>query len=153
MKKKRKTTKSRLPKLPKAPRAKASLKVWKAYAKKVHEHQKVVAEIKHARKILCSPSFAFPAAPIKPSVPRHKRKTHVENMREMGLPDFTPRKKTYSQKLRELGLAPPAKKKKKKIPAGMYGSPHEWHRKMLAAKKRKAAMRAIQHRGMYAGMR
>jgi len=144
MKKKRKTTKSRLPKLPKAPRAKASLRVWKAYAKKVHEHQKVVAEIKAARKILCSPSFAFPEAPKaprtgRPKAPRYyKAKTHVEKMREMGLPDFTPRK---------------SPKKKKKIPAGMYGSPREWHRKMLAAKKRKAALRMIEHRGMYAGMR
>lgn len=138
MKKKRKTTKSRLPKLPKEPRAKASLKVWKAYAKKVHEHQKVVADIKHARKILCSPSFAFPEAPAKP---RHRKPpvTHAQKLRDMGLVEFAPGKKPN--------------KKKKKIPAGMYGSPKEWHRKMLAAKKRKAAMRAIQHRGMYAGMR
>jgi len=137
MKKKRKTTKSRLPKLPKAPRAKASLRVWKAYAKKVHEHQKVVAEIKHARKILCSPSFAFPEAPAKP---RHRKPpvTHAQKLREMGLVELAPGKKPN---------------KKKKIPAGMYGSPREWHRKMLAAKKRKAAMRAMQHRGMYAGMR
>lgn len=139
MKKKRKTTKSRLPKLPKAPRAKASLKVWKAYAKKVHEHQKVVAEIKHARKILCSPSFAFPEAPAKP---RHRKPpvTHAQKLRDMGLVELAPGKKLN-------------KKKKKKIPAGMYGSPMEWYRKMLAAKKRKAAMRAMQHRGMYAGMR
>lgn len=146
MKKKRKTTKSRLPKLPKAPRAKASLKVWKAYAKKVHEHQKVVADIKHARKILCSPSFAFPEAPAKP---RHRKPpvTHAQKLqrwkaklRDMGLVEFAPGKK-------------PNKKKKKKIPAGMYGSPREWNRKMLAAKKRKAVMRAMQHRGMYAGMR
>lgn len=138
MKKKRKSTKSRLPKLPKAPRAKASLKVWKAYAKKVHEHQKIVAEIKHARKILCSPSFAFPEAPARP----HHRKppaTHAQKLRDMGLVELAPGKKPN--------------KKKKKIPAGMYGSPREWHRKMLAAKKRKAAMRAMQHRGMYAGMR
>lgn len=137
MKKKRKTTKSRLPKLPKAPRAKASLKVWKAYAKKVHEYQKVVAEIKHARKILCSPSFAFPEAPAKP---RHRKPpvTHAQKLRHMGLVELAPGKKPN---------------KKKKIPAGMYGSPKDWHRKMLAAKKRKAAMRAMQHRGMYAGMR
>lgn len=137
MKKRKTAKKTRLPKLPKAPKAKASLKVWKAYAKKVHEHQKVVAEIKHARKILCSPSFAFPEAPAKP---RHRKPpvTHAQKLRDMGLVELAPRK---------------SPKKKKKIPAGMYGSPREWHRKMLAAKKRKAALRMIEHRGMYAGMR
>lgn len=137
MKKRKTAKKTRLPKLPKAPKAKASLKVWKAYAKKVHEHQKVVAEIKHARKILCSPSFAFPEAPAKP---RHRKPpvTHAQKLHDMGLVELAPRK---------------SPKKKKKIPAGMYGSPREWHRKMLAAKKRKAALRMIEHRGMYAGMR
>lgn len=140
MKRKKASKKSRLPKLPKAPKAKASLKVWKAYARKVHEHQKVVAEIRAARKILCSPSFEFPAAPARPkhSRPKYfKAVSHAAKLKEMGLVEMPGK----------------PKRRKRKIPAGMLGTPRDWHRKMLDAKKRKSAMRRQGYRGMYAGMK
>ena len=112
------TTAKKLPAMPKAPKAKASVKQWKAYAKKLEEWKLIVAQIKRAHSAICSRG---PVLPVRPAAPRTRTRATkarplakpkpktVNPMAQMVQQYLAPRyakpSKLYMQRLRELGLA------------------------------------------------